>query len=85
MFDILLSEEPFQKVLIELRSNSLRETVEKVLLSCNLPLDYVNSVEPKQKQQFFRPIKWDPSFYQFYNIPDPYKVPRNKSPRHTLR
>jgi hypothetical protein len=60
-------------VRVSLLSDNIHNTVSSILRSCNLPLDYINSIKPQTATSPGpdRPIKWDPSFYTFYGIPNP--------------
>ena len=76
------TEPRFNEVSLTLTSSDIRETVTSILQKCNLPLNYVKSVpipdeNPPEnaKAKFPRPVKWEPSFYSTYGIPDPYGVP----------
>ena len=69
---------------IELLTRTVRDTVTTVLKSCDLSLDYVNEV-PSAKKGPDRPIRWDPTFYTFYGIPNPFAPRRQPKMEDSLR
>ena len=70
-------------------SYNVKETVESVLRSCDISLEYVKSINGQAGQpevrKSDRPIKWDKSFYNFYGIPNPYSEKMQRKPEETLR
>ena len=70
-------------------SYNVKETVESVLRSCDISLEYVKSINVQDRQREVlksdRPIKWDKSFYSFYGIPYPYSKKMHRKPEETLR
>uniref|UniRef100_A0A8C5QQ12 T cell activation inhibitor, mitochondrial n=1 Tax=Leptobrachium leishanense TaxID=445787 RepID=A0A8C5QQ12_9ANUR len=67
----------FRTVSFTLHTRDLRKTVLDILNSCSLSTDHVQetaSTEPqpqKDTQTFYRPIKWDKTYYSFTGFKDP--------------
>ncbi|CAN9514199.1 unnamed protein product [Ophioblennius macclurei] len=64
----------FRSVSFTLHSQDVRSTVMNVLTSCSLPVDHMKapSESPSSNRMpFYRPIKWDKSYYSFTGFRDP--------------
>lgn len=63
-----------------LHTNDVLSTVMNVLKSCSLPMEHMRGMEastetsggpPEAGVPFYRPIKWDKSYYTFTGFRDP--------------
>lgn len=62
-----------------LQTKDVLSTVTNILKSCSLPLEHVStlksspdtSARPPGATPFYRPIKWDKSYYAFTGFRDP--------------
>ncbi|XP_067367145.1 T-cell activation inhibitor, mitochondrial [Channa argus] len=70
----------FRPVSFTLHTNDVLSTVLNVLESCNLPMEHMKGLRagtetsknpPKAGVPFYRPIKWDKSYYTFTGFRDP--------------
>ncbi|XP_056142270.1 T-cell activation inhibitor, mitochondrial [Lampris incognitus] len=70
----------FRSVSFTLHTQDILSTVMNVLKSCSLPIEHMNDLKantetPKQSLEagvpFYRPIKWDKTFYTFTGFRDP--------------
>ncbi|XP_029959397.1 T-cell activation inhibitor, mitochondrial [Salarias fasciatus] len=64
----------FRAVSFTLRSQDVHSTVKNVLTFCSLPVDHMKSPSerpPRGGTPFYRPIKWDKSYYTFTGFRDP--------------
>ncbi len=89
LYCFAVAPQTLREVRIRLLSDSIGETVTSVLRTCDIPLDYINSVRRTNKvasnAQPDRPIRWDKSFYDFYGIPNPFSEKHKRAPDETLR
>lgn len=50
----------------------MSSTVTNILKSCSLPVEHMSpSRTPEPAEPFYRPIKWDKSYYSFTGFRDP--------------
>ncbi|XP_047455223.1 T-cell activation inhibitor, mitochondrial isoform X2 [Mugil cephalus] len=70
----------FRSVSFTLRTNDVSSTVMSILTSCDLPVEHMKGLKardaksggsPETVLSFYRPIKWDKSFYSFTGYRDP--------------
>ncbi|XP_047213303.1 T-cell activation inhibitor, mitochondrial isoform X3 [Girardinichthys multiradiatus] len=70
----------FRSVTFILHTNNVLSTVMNVLTSCSLPVEHIKELKerfgtfksvPDTGVPFYRPIKWDKSFYTFTGFRDP--------------
>ncbi|XP_077382356.1 T-cell activation inhibitor, mitochondrial isoform X2 [Festucalex cinctus] len=70
----------FRSVSFVLRTNDVLSTVTNVLKSCSLPMEHMKELKEVAKSSqspaeaaipFYRPIKWDKSYYTFTGFRDP--------------
>ncbi|XP_049586260.1 T-cell activation inhibitor, mitochondrial [Syngnathus scovelli] len=70
----------FRSVSFVLHTNDVLSTVTNVLKSCSLPMEHMKELEAVAKSSpspaeaaipFYRPIKWDKSYYTFTGFRDP--------------
>lgn len=62
-----------------LRTRDVLSTVTDVLRSCSLPVEHMSSLKPSREEAgsgagaapFYRPIRWDKSYYSFTGFRDP--------------
>lgn len=63
-----------------LHTNDVLSTVMNILKSCSLPMEHMRGLKttrdiskrpPKEGVPFYRPIKWDKSYYSFTGFTDP--------------
>ncbi|XP_078028138.1 T-cell activation inhibitor, mitochondrial isoform X3 [Epinephelus lanceolatus] len=76
--DLLVSG--FRSVSFTLHTNDVLSTVKNVLKSCSLPMEHMKGLKahsdiskspPETGLPFYRPIKWDKSYYTFTGFRDP--------------
>lgn len=79
----------FRSVSFTLQTNDVLSTVMNILKSCNLPTDHMGQLKattmtskwPNESgMQFYRPVKWDKSFYTFSGFRD-YKQESRQAER----
>lgn len=69
----------FRSVSFTLHTNDVLSTVTNVLKSCSLPMEHIKGLKasaeisksPEAGVPFYRPIKWDKSYYTFTGFRDP--------------
>lgn len=69
----------FRTVSFTLRTKDVLSTVTNVLKSCSLPVEHMSSLKPSREEAgsgagaapFYRPIRWDKSYYSFTGFRDP--------------
>lgn len=70
----------FRSVSFTLHTNDIYSTVMNVLKSCSLPMEHMKGLEASAERSkspleagvpFYRPIKWDKSYYTFTGFRDP--------------
>ncbi|KAM3614347.1 uncharacterized protein V6R79_013067 [Siganus canaliculatus] len=70
----------FRSVSFTLHTSDVLSTVTNVLKSCNLPVEHIRGLKASKEASkgqsetplpFYRPIKWDKSYYTFTGIRDP--------------
>lgn len=70
----------FRSVSFTLQSKDVLSTVMDVLKSCSLPVEHMSGLKssagkssraPEAAVSFYRPIKWDKSYYSFTGFRDP--------------
>ena len=70
----------FRPVSFTLQTNDVLSTVLNVLKSCSLPMEHMKGLKagagkskspPEGGLPFYRPIKWDKSYYAFTGFRDP--------------
>lgn len=70
----------FRSVSFTLHTNDVLSTVLNVLKSCSLPIEHMGGLKattetskrpPEAGAPFYRPIKWDKSYYTFTGFRDP--------------
>ncbi|KAL3859652.1 hypothetical protein ACJMK2_009865 [Sinanodonta woodiana] len=71
-----------RKVKITLASSDLRKTLTSILNSCELPLDYLQTISTQKTESVFgdRPVKWDPSYYAATGKTNSYQQGSYKPP-----
>uniref|UniRef100_A0A3Q4AUT2 T cell activation inhibitor, mitochondrial n=1 Tax=Mola mola TaxID=94237 RepID=A0A3Q4AUT2_MOLML len=70
----------FRSVSFTLHTNDVLSTVMNILKSCSLPVEHMRGLKtttdiskrpPEEGVPFYRPIKWDKSYYTFTGFTDP--------------
>lgn len=66
----------FRTVSFTLRTKDVLSTVTNILKSCSLPVEHMSALKPSPEASepaapFYRPIKWDKSYYAFTGFRDP--------------
>ena len=85
----------FRSVSISLHTKDVLSTVVNILKSCSLPVEHMKGLKartdtakrpPEAGMPFYRPIKWDKSYYAFTGFRDPeQELQQAKRVQPTLR
>lgn len=85
----------FRTVSFTLQTKDVLSTVTNILKSCSLPVEHMSSLKsspekpargPEAAVPFYRPIKWDKSYYVFTGFRDPEEdLQRARRKEPTLR